>query len=387
MNNPRPATVDILRTLIEFDTTSRNSNLELIHWAQAYLSERGVASGLLFDESGEKANLWATIGPADTPGIMLSGHSDVVPVDGQNWATEPFRLVEKDNHLFGRGVADMKGFIAICLSHVDDFLAADLKTPINLAFSYDEEVGCLGGRQLAEMLDGLDVKPRLCVVGEPTNMGVVIGHKGKSSWRVKVKGFECHSSLTHQGVNAVEYAADLIMSIRALGHHKRDQGPFDPAFDPPYTTVHTGVVNGGTALNIVPRDCEFLFEFRNLPVDDTMEMFAGVEARAAELTAEMQKIQPDTGITFERISWFAGLGTEEDSEVVSLTKSFAQSNNTAKVSFGTEAGHYHHAGVPTIVCGPGDIEQAHKPDEFISLDQVARCEEFFGRLINWATRN
>ncbi len=266
----------------------------------------------------------------------------------------------------------MKGFIAICLSHVDDFLAADLKTPIHIAMSYDEEVGCcLGGRQLAEMLSGLETKPRLCVVGEPTMMGVVIGHKGKSSWRVKVRGFECHSSLTHQGVNAVEYAAELITSIRKLGHAKRDGGPFDEAFDPPYTTVHTGVVNGGTALNIVPKDCEFLFEFRNLPADDTQEMFAIVEARAAELTAEMQKIQPDTGIEFERISWFAGLGTEEDAEVVTLTKSFAQSNNTAKVSFGTEAGHYHHAGVPTIVCGPGDIEQAHKPDEFISLDQVA----------------
>jgi acetylornithine deacetylase len=387
MTQPRADTIDILRTLIGFDTTSRNSNLELIHWAQAYLSERGVQSELQFDGSGEKANLWATIGPADTPGIMLSGHSDVVPVDGQDWATEPFEMVQKDDLLFGRGVADMKGFIAICLSHVDDFLAADMKTPIHIAMSYDEEVGCLGGRQLAEMLSGLETKPRLCVVGEPTMMGVVIGHKGKSSWRVKVRGFECHSSLTHQGVNAVEYAAELITSIRKLGHAKRDGGPFDEAFDPPYTTVHTGVVNGGTALNIVPKDCEFLFEFRNLPADDTQEMFAIVEARAAELTAEMQKIQPDTGIEFERISWFAGLGTEEDAEVVTLTKSFAQSNNTAKVSFGTEAGHYHHAGVPTIVCGPGDIEQAHKPDEFISLDQVAKCEQFFGRLIDWATKN
>lgn len=387
MTQPRPATIDILRTLIGFDTTSRNSNLELIHWAQDFLSQRGVQSELQFDASGEKANLWATIGPADTPGIMLSGHSDVVPVDGQNWATEPFQMVQKDDLLFGRGVADMKGFIAICLSHVDDFLAADLKTPIHIAMSYDEEVGCLGGRQLAEMLSGLETKPRLCVVGEPTMMGVVIGHKGKSSWRVKVKGFECHSSLTHQGVNAVEYAAELITSIRKLAHAKRDGGPFDAAFDPPYTTVHTGVVNGGTALNIVPKDCEFLFEFRNLPADDTLEMFATVEARAAELTAEMQKIHPDTGIEFERISWFAGLGTEEDAEVVTLTKAFAQSNNTAKVSFGTEAGHYHHAGVPTIVCGPGDIEQAHKPDEFISLDQVAKCEEFFGRLIDWATKN
>ena len=259
MTQPRATTVEILDKLIGFDTTSRNSNLELIHWAQAYLQERGVSADLQFDESGEKANLWATIGPADRPGIMLSGHSDVVPVDGQEWASDPFRMEERDGLLYGRGVADMKGFIAICLSHVEDFLAAGLKTPVNIAMSYDEEVGCLGGRQLAEMLSGLEVKPRLCIVGEPTTMGVITGHKGKSSWRVRVKGFECHSSLTHQGVNAVEYAAELIHCIRGLARDKRENGPFDEAFDPPYTTVHTGVVNGGTALNIVPKDCEFLF--------------------------------------------------------------------------------------------------------------------------------
>lgn len=387
MTQPRATTVEILDKLIGFDTTSRNSNLELIHWAQAYLQERGVSADLQLDGSGEKANLWATIGPADRPGIMLSGHSDVVPVDGQEWASDPFRMEERDGLLYGRGVADMKGFIAICLSHVEDFLAAGLKTPVNIAMSYDEEVGCLGGRQLAEMLSGLEVKPRLCIVGEPTTMGVITSHKGKSSWRVRVKGFECHSSLTHQGVNAVEYAAELIHCIRGLARDKRENGPFDEAFDPPYTTVHTGVVNGGTALNIVPKDCEFLFEFRNLPEDDTAEMFKQVEAMAADLTAEMQKVQPDTGISFDRISWFAGLGTAEDEEAVTLGKAFAQSNATGKVSFGTEAGHYQNAGVPTIVCGPGDIEQAHKPDEFISLDQLAACEAFFARMIDWAKRN
>lgn len=387
MTQPRAATVEILDKLISFDTTSRNSNLELIHWVRDFLAERGVASELQFDESGEKANLWASIGPEGVPGIMLSGHSDVVPVDGQDWSSEPFRMEQRDGRLYGRGVADMKGFIAICLSHVDDFLAAKLKTPVNLAFSYDEEVGCLGGRQLAAMLNGLEIKPRLCVVGEPTTMGVVTGHKGKSSWRVRIKGFECHSSLTHQGVNAVEYAAELISFIRSMAHDKRDNGPYDEAFDPPYTTVHTGVIQGGTALNIVPRDCEFLFEFRNLPADDIDQMFAEVEARAAELQAEMQAVQRGTGISFERISWFAGLETAEDEEVVTLGKSFAQSNTTAKVSFGTEAGHYQGAGVPTIVCGPGNIEQAHKPDEFIDLAQVADAEAFFARMIRWAEQN
>ncbi|WP_416897024.1 MAG: acetylornithine deacetylase [Minwuia sp.] len=387
MNAPRTQTVELLERLIGFDTTSRNSNLELIHWAEDYLKARGVASELMFDETGTKANLWATIGPADVPGVMLSGHSDVVPVDGQDWQSDPFRMEERDGLLYGRGTADMKGFIAICLSHVDDFLAADLKTPVHLAFSYDEEVGCLGGRQLAGMLKGLDVKPRLCVVGEPTMMGVVIGHKGKASWRCTVRGHEVHSSLTNKGVNAVEYAAELIAAIRALAHEKRDRGPFDTAFDPPYTTVHTGVVQGGTALNIVPKACEFLWEIRNLPADDLDTMYAGVEAKAAELEAEMQKIRPDAGIEMERISWFAGLGTAEDDDAVGLGKAFAQSNTIAKVSFGTEAGHYHDAGVPTIVCGPGDIEQAHKPDEFVALDQIAKCEDFFGRLIAWAEQN
>lgn len=386
MTSPSTRTREILDRLIAFDTTSRNSNLELIRWAESYLAERGVTAALQFDETGEKANLWATIGPTDTPGIMLSGHSDVVPVDGQNWSSDPFRAEERDGRIYGRGTADMKSFIAISLAHVDDFLAADLKMPVHIALSYDEEVGCLGGRQLASMLSGLEIKPRLCVVGEPTNMGVVVGHKGKSSYRCHVRGHECHSSLTHQGVNAVEYAAMLIAEIRRLAGDKRDNGPFDPAFDPPYTSVHTGVVQGGTALNIVPKDCEFLFEFRNLPADDPDEMLDRVRAAADRLSEEMRAVQPDTGIEFERIAWFAGLETAEDAEAVSLGKAFAQANATSKVSFGTEAGHYHGAGVPTIVCGPGDIEQAHKPDEFVSVDQIAACEGFFGRLIDWAVR-
>lgn len=386
MTRPSARTLEIVDRLIAFDTTSRNSNLELIRWAESYLSDKGVDATLQFDETGEKANLWATIGPADQRGVMLSGHSDVVPVDGQDWASDPFRVEERAGRLYGRGTADMKSFIAICLAHVDDFLAAGLKMPVHIAMSYDEEVGCLGGRQLAGMLSGLDVKPRLCVVGEPTNMGVVVGHKGKSSYRCRVQGFECHSSLTHQGVNAVEYAAQMIAAVRRLAEDKRANGPFDPAFDPPYTTVHTGVVQGGTALNIVPKDCEFLFEFRNLPADDPEELLSAVEAEAERLTAEMQAVRPETGIEFERIAWFSGLETAEDAEVTSLGKAFALANGTSKVSFGTEAGHYHDAGVPTIVCGPGDIEQAHKPDEFVTLAQIAACEGFFGRLIEWMSR-
>lgn len=386
MNRHTDSAIGILERLVGFDTTSRDSNLPLIDWVADWLDGHGVASTKVTSEDGRKANLVATIGGGGDGGIVLSGHTDVVPVDGQDWSSDPFTMVERDGRLYGRGTADMKGFIAICLSHVDDFLAQDLKVPVNLAISYDEEVGCLGGRQLAEMLRGLDPKPRLCVVGEPTMMGVVTGHKGKVSYRARIKGFECHSSLTHQGVNAVEYAAELITAIRALSREKHDHGPYDEAFDPPYTSIHVGVVHGGTALNIVPKDCHFDFEFRNLPADDTQEIFGRIEAKADELTREMQAIQPGTGISFEQISWFEGLDTAEDAEATTLAKAFAQANASQKVSFGTEAGHYQGAGVPTVVCGPGDIGHAHKPDEFVGLAQIAAAEEFFARMIDWARR-
>lgn len=379
---PASASIDLIRRLVAFDTTSRNSNLELIHWVRDYLDGHGIASDLMFDATGTKANLFATVGPADRPGVMLSGHTDVVPVDGQDWHSNPFAVMPKDGRLYGRGTSDMKSFIAIALAMVPEFKAAGLRQPIHLALSYDEEVGCLGGRQLAEVLAKAPVKPQACVVGEPTEMQVVVAHKGKKSWRVHVHGHECHSSLTHTGVNAVEVAAELVAALRAMAREKRERGPFEPDFTPPYSTIHTGTIRGGTALNIVPKDCSFEFEVRNLPFDDADVVMARLQALAADkLLPEMHAVNPATGIDYEFRSEFPALSTPADAGVTQMARALSGANATSKVAFGTEAGLYSEAGVPTIVCGPGSIDQAHKPDEFIALDQIAQCETFLRRLI------
>ena len=261
--------IELARRLVAFDTTSRNSNLTLIDFIRDYLDGYGVTSELVFDAGGAKANLYATIGDQDRGGIMLSGHTDVVPVDGQDWSTDPFKLVEKDGLLYGRGSADMKGFIATVLSLVPELVQRKLREPIHLSFSYDEEVGCrVGVRTLIAELEKRPNKPRLAIVGEPTEMQVGIGHKGKRSMRCHVHGYEAHSSQIHLGVNAIEAAAELVARLKEMARRKRDHGPFDPDFDPPYSSIHTGLIQGGTALNIVPRDCHFDFEFRALPGDD-----------------------------------------------------------------------------------------------------------------------
>ena len=379
---PSPASLDMIRRLVSFDTTSRNSNLELIHWVRDYLDGHGVRSELMFDATGTKANLFATVGPADKPGVMLSGHTDVVPVDGQDWHSDPFAATSKDGRLYGRGTSDMKSFLAIALAMVPAFKTAGLRQPIHLALSYDEEVGCLGGRQLAQVLARAPVKPRACIVGEPTEMQVIVGHKGKKSWHVHVHGHECHSSLTHTGVNAVEVAAELVAALKAMAREKRERGPFDPDFTPPYSTIHTGTIRGGTALNIVPKDCSFEFEVRNLPFDDPDAVMARLQALAAEkLLPEMHAVNPATGIDYEFRAEFPALSTPADAGVTQMARALSGANATARVAFGTEAGLYAEAGVPTIVCGPGSIDQAHKPDEFIALEQISQCETFMRRLI------
>lgn len=382
MARPRTETLDMIRRLIEMPTVSRDSNLDLIHWIRDHLKSMGVDATLVHDETGKKANLYATLGPQDRPGIVLSGHTDVVPIDGQEWSTDPFRIVEKDGRLYGRGTADMKSFVAIALAYAPKFLAANPETPIHYAFTYDEEVGCLGAKRLIEVLKQMPVKPKACIVGEPTEMQVIAQHKGKKSWRVDVRGFECHSSLTHLGANAVEAAAELIAFIKSLARGKRDNGPFDAGFAPPYTSLHTGVVNGGTALNIVPKDCSFLWEIRYLPQDDVDALYAEVVAYAkTRLEPELKAIDPSCGFTFTQISGFPGLATDEDAGVVALAKALTGANGVKKVAFGTEAGLFSESGIPTIVCGPGNIEQAHKPDEFIELSQIALCEAFMDRLV------
>jgi len=314
-------TIEVLEALVGFDTTSRNSNLALVEWVEAYLDRFGVAHERVPDKTGSKANVWATIGPSGMPGTILSGHTDVVPVDGQSWSTDPFRLTERNGRLYGRGATDMKGFDACCLAALPDMVAAPLTRPIHLALSYDEEVGCIGVRGMIARLKRAEMKPAACFVGEPTEMGVVIGHKGKRSFRVTVHGKTCHSSLAPRGVNAVEYAARLIVKIRDISDRLARTGVHDPLYDVPYTTAHTGVVHGGTALNIVPDACTFEFEFRPLATDDVGSLVDEVMADARErLELEMRAVDPAARMVFEQISEFPGLETPASSDVVGFAK-------------------------------------------------------------------
>ncbi len=374
----------LIRTLVAFDTTSRDSNLALIDWVIAYLASHGVASTLTFDDDRRKANLFATLpaqdGNATQGGIVLSGHTDVVPVDGQAWDTKPFEATRVGDCIHGRGVTDMKSFSATGLALVPEFLRRGLKRPIHFALSYDEEVGCVGVRRLIADLDRQRVAPLGCIVGEPTGMELVVAHKGKKSWRCRVRGFEAHSSLTPLGVNAVQIACEIVTYLTGMARAFRDNGAFDPAYDVPYTTVHTGVIRGGTALNIVPRDCSFDFEIRHLPFDDPDELFAEVEAYAQRFVPAMRKVAADTGIEFEALSSMPGFDTHGESTIAEWGRICSGSDGHGKVSFGTEASLFHAAGVPAIICGPGHIAQAHQPNEWVSVDQLARCEAFMRRL-------
>ena len=379
--------LEMIRRLVAMDTTSRNSNLELIDFIADHLARLGVKGRLVHDESGRKANLYATLGPSDKPGIALSGHTDVVPIDGQKWNSDPWLLTEHDGRLFGRGTADMKAFLGILLAKAPEMLRREPTTPIHLVFTYDEEVGCLGVRSLLKVLRDLPVRPFACIIGEPTDMKVMVGHKGKMSLRCHVHGRECHSSLAPEGVNAIEYAAAVIGRLRAMADRMAREGPFDRDFDVAHSTIHTGVVHGGTALNIVPKDCSFDFEFRYVPGVDPEALLAEVKGFTEEnLVPEMKKVDREAGFTWEPISAFPGLNTPVDSEIVAFVKSLTGGNSVGKVAFGTEGGLYQQAGIPTVICGPGSIAQAHKPDEFIELGQIAQCEAFMGRLMDRVCR-
>ena len=326
--------------------------------------------------------MFATLGPEDRPGVVLSGHTDVVPVEGQDWSSDPFALSQRYGKLYGRGTADMKSFIAVCLALAPEFAARRLAMPIHFAFSYDEEVGCVGVRRLIGDLAQLPVAPRLCIVGEPTEMKAVIGHKGKKSVRCHVEGHECHSAMNDRGVNAVEIAAELVVRLRGLQRRIRNDGPFDLAYQPPYTTIHTGTIQGGTALNIVPKSCGFEFEIRNLPSHDPETLMAEMRGWAQDLVPEMLAVSSAAGITLDEHNSTAGLDMRPDDEAVRLVCALSGNNDTSKVAFTTEAGLFQRAGIPAVVCGPGSIMQAHKPDEFITLEQVAQCETFLRRLLN-----
>lgn len=375
---------DLLERLIAFPTVSRDSNLELIAFIRDYLAGHGVDSELFLNDEGTKANLFATIGPQDRGGVVLSAHTDVVPVDGQAWTVEPFAMSERDGRLYGRGAADMKGFIACVLAAVPAFVAAPLSTPVHLAFSYDEEVGCLGVRSMLAALEQRPHKPLLCLIGEPTELKPVLGHKGKLAMRCQVHGAACHSAYAPYGVNAIEYAARLIGKLGEIGERLAAPELHDERFDPPFSTVQTGVIKGGRALNIVPAECEFDFEVRALPgfdaqvVADELERFA-----AAELVPRMQAVKADTGVSLRPLSAYPGLATAPDSEAARLLAMLSGSDEFGTVAFGTEGGLFEQAGIPTVVCGPGSMDQGHKPDEFVSLEQLRGCDAMLGRLLSY----
>lgn len=379
---PGAETLRLIRELIAFPTVSRDSNLQLIDYVRELLRPLDADLRLTFDHDRRKANLFATLGPRGEPGIALSGHTDVVPVDGQQWSSDPFMLAEREGRLYGRGTSDMKSFIACVLALVPGYVNRGLKTPLHLAFSYDEEVGCLGVRGLLEDMVRAGIRPRSCVVGEPTEMRPVIAHKGKQSYRCTVRGLASHSAYAPYGVNAVEAAAEAVAFLKQLARRHRDHGPYDRGFDIAYTTVHTGVIRGGTALNIVPQDCVFDFEFRNLPGDDPERLRAEFESHLRSvIEPEMHAVDPRTGFTIQKLSEIPALDTGAEAEITALAQEFSGCEETVKVSFGTEASQFQMAGVPTVVCGPGSIREAHKPDEFVTLEQVARCERFLHGLM------
>ncbi|MFC6671283.1 acetylornithine deacetylase [Marinobacterium aestuariivivens] len=329
-------TLEVLSRLIGFDTTSVRSNLALMAWVQDYLSSFGVDSELVYDEAKTKANLYATVGPVNKAGVMLSGHTDTVPVTGQNWTHPPYRLTEENGRLYGRGTADMKGFIAVVLAAVPEMKAANLQTPIHLAFSYDEEIGCLGVRRLIETMRRHPVQPAFCIIGEPTGMQVVNKHKGKLAACVTVRGQACHSGMAPQGVNAVNYAARLIGWLEREGLKRHSEGPFEEGYEIPYSTIHTGTVQGGTALNIVPDHCSFLFEMRNIAAEDPRRLLQQLRDLADDLVTDMRRVGPDCGIDIEVTTEYPGLSTAEDAEVIAFVRTLAERDTIASINFGTE---------------------------------------------------
>ncbi|MFT3989211.1 acetylornithine deacetylase [Aestuariivirga sp.] len=375
------STEEMLARLVSFDTTSRDGNIPLIAWVEDYLDGWGVPHLRVDYEAGLKTNLYATIGPDIAGGVVLSGHTDVVPVDGQDWTSHPFTLEERGGKLYGRGTCDMKGFIAVALAMVPKFLKANLRTPVHLALSCDEEVGCKGVRPLvARMRDHLP-KPRAVIVGEPTLMQVVNAHKSAVTFSTEVTGHEAHSSLTHQGVNAIMVGAELIGELSRLKQELIAEGDPTERFDPPYSTVHVGVISGGTAKNIIPRKCEFTWETRLLPTTDPDFVPRRFEAFAKTLEPAMKRVAPETGIAIECTNRVPALAPDETSPAEHLALHLTDANATHAVSYCTEAGLFQQIGIPAVVCGPGSIEQAHKPDEFIAVSELRKCEGFMERLV------
>ncbi|MGH8649809.1 MAG: acetylornithine deacetylase, partial [Burkholderiales bacterium] len=361
--------VELLSRLVAFDTVSHRSNLALVDFLCEY---SGAKAERVPSPDGTKANLVLRFGPDTGEGLVLCGHMDVVPAEEEGWRSDPFQLRAEGDRLFARGACDMKGFIACVLALVPEILERGLKTPLHLAFSYDEEVGCIGVGRLIADLRQAGIRPRSCIVGEPTEMRPVIAHKGKKGYRCTVRGLAGHSAYAPLGVNAVEFAAEAVAFLKQLARRHRDRGPYDRGFDIAHTTVHTGVIRGGSALNVIPHECAFDFEFRHLPGDDPDRLLGEfTDYVRTRLEPEMRAVHPAAGFTIEPLSEIPMLDTGPEAEVVALAQELAGSGEIAKVSFATEGSQFQRAGIPTVVCGPGSIAQAHKPNEYVTLDQIA----------------
>jgi acetylornithine deacetylase len=375
----------IIDQLIAFNTVSRDSNLGLIEWVRDYLSKQGATTRLTHDASGKKANLFATLGDSNKPGLILSGHTDVVPVDGQEWDSDPFKATEKDGKLYARGSADMKGFIGIILNQAPKFVSAlnanKLDAPLHYALSFDEEVGCLGVRSLIRDLEENNIRPAGCVVGEPTSMQPIIAHKGTHRFRCAVHGREAHSSYVTYGVNAIEYAARLVVFIRQLAERLAQTEQRDYGFTVPYSTLSTGLIQGGIAANVVPKDCVFQFDMRTLPNASPDALYQEIRTYADSLSREMKAIDESSGIDLKWMSQTVGLAASETDAIVQWAMQLSKNPTVGKVSYGTEAGLFQKMGVPTVICGPGDIAEAHRPNEFVALEQLAQCEAFMDRIL------
>ena len=380
-----PKALEILQTLVGFDTTSRASNLALVEWVETYLDGLGVPHRRVPNADGSKSNLVATLGPATAGGVVLSGHTDVVPVDGQPWTTDPWTLTERDGRLYGRGAADMKGFLALALAAAPELASNGTRRPVHLAFSYDEEIGCLGAPDMIEVIRAELPSPALVVVGEPTDMVAVNGHKGIATFTVTVIGREAHSSQTQAGVSAIMEAIPLLASLKALGERlERESDPASP-FTPKGATLTVGVIHGGTAGNILARECRFLFDLRWPPGIDPMQVLAPFAAEVAALDAALKARAPEAGAHLVRRSFTPPLSPEPDGAAEAFARRLTGDNGPPRaVAFAAEAGQFQQAGFSTVICGPGSIAQAHQPDEYIERSQMERGAAFMRRLIEWA---
>lgn len=374
---------EVLEKLVSFPTVSRDSNLDLADWVQEFLAENGVESHRMLNEDGQKAAIYAHVGPDAPGGVVLSGHTDVVPVDGQNWVTNPWVMTEEDGKLFGRGTCDMKGFDALALVAMVKAKNAPLKRPLQIALSYDEEIGCEGAPPLIEKMKA-DLPPAaLAIIGEPSMMKVVTGHKGGSGFMVHVRGFEVHSSLMHTGVNAIMEGAKLIEWCNRMNDLGAAGSPSEVAamFDPPWTTVHVGEISGGTAHNITAKDCHFGVDFRFVPTDAREDWETRFIDEVHRVEAGMRAVHPETGIDLDPYFGLPGLRPEDNGAAEQLARRLTGDNASHVVSYGTEAGHFQDAGYSGVICGPGDIAMAHQPNEYVTIAQMEAGEEFMDRLI------